>query len=148
MSEQNRTPQLLAIILCVVAGCGLPIPDGPGRRITEIPPQSELIGTWKLTEDSLKRLKMEGFKSDLPGHPHTISLNADGKCLIDAYYSYSVSWTNSYIVSPGTWNASIQKRVVKYVVLSIQWGERNSNINWGMFELFLAKDGGRLVLWS
>ena len=134
--------------LLIVAGCGLPIPDGPGQRITEIPPVSELVGTWILTADSVKDLKGEGFKNDLYGHAHTISLYADGKCEVNAYDSYCVYWTNHYIASTGTWKTAVQKEVVKYVVLTIQWGDRNSSTNWGVFDMRLAKDGGRLVLWS
>jgi len=37
---------------------------------------------------------------------------------------------------------------VKYVVLTIQWGDRNSQTNWGIFDMRLAKDDGRLVFWS
>ena len=124
------------------------MPDGPGERITELPARSELFGTWQLTADSVKELQKEGFKSSLSGHARTISLRADGTCEINAYESYSVNFTNLYLSSPGMWRVNVQKEAVKYVVLTVEWGDRNSQTNWGTFDLRLAKDGGRLVFWS
>jgi hypothetical protein len=151
MRERSRAFLYLVLSACSLVGCGrlMPIPDGPGERITESPAQAELLGTWKLTTESAKDLKREGFKGDLFSQSHSISLFADGKCEVSAYDNYCVSSTlPSYIASPGTWKTEVEKDPVRNVVLTIQWGDRNSGTNWGVFTMRVAKDAGRLVFWS
>ncbi len=149
MREGNRTI-FLFLTVCSLMGCGrlLPIPDGPGERVTEIPAQSELLGTWKLTKESIATLKREGFKGELSGHSHTISLLPAGRCNIRAYNNYGVNFSSPYVSATGTWKVEIEEKVVKYVVLNVQWGDKNSETNSGTLEMRLAKDGGRLVFWS
>ena len=151
MPQRNRAFLCVLLSGFSLLGCGrlLPIPDGPGERITELPAQAELVGTWKLTDDSKKELKREGFKGDLSGRSHSISLYADGKCQVNVYDSYCVSLAlPPYISSPGTWKTEVEKQAVKYVVLTVQWGDKSSDTNWGVFTMRLAKDAGRLVFWS
>ena len=152
MPKRKQVIFSLLLAAAGVAGCGRmipPLPDGPGERVTEMPAQSELVGTWQLTDESVAGLKREGFKGDLSGRSHTISLKADGKCDVHAYYWYGVDSTSPpYISAPGTWTIEVKKEVVKYVVLTIQWGDTSSQTNWGVFDMRLARDGGRLVFWS
>jgi hypothetical protein len=150
MREDNRTIFSLFLVVCSLVGCGrlLPIPDGPGRRVTEIPAQSELLGTWRLTDESITRLKREGFQGELSRRSHAISLFAGGKCDVRAYDGYDVNSAPSYISASGTWSIEVKRTVVNYVVLTIQWGDRSLNTNWGVFDMRLAKDGGKLVFWS
>jgi hypothetical protein len=136
--------------MCGFSGCGrlLPIPDGPGKRITEIPQPPELLGTWQLTDDSVTELKRQGFKGELSSRSHMFSLLPGGKCDVRAYDSYGVDFLPRYLSATGTWSVEVEKKVVKYVVLTIRWGDKSSQTNWGVFDMRLAKDGGRLVFWS
>ena len=146
MRARNRVILCLFLAMCGLASCGrlLPIPDGPGKRITEIPALQELLGTWQLTDESVTALKREGFKGELSGR-HMFSLLPDGKCDVRAYDSYDVNFPVRYISATGTWSVEVEKKVVKYVVLKIHWGDTSSQTNWGVFDMRLAKDGGRLV---
>jgi hypothetical protein len=149
MRARNRVILCLFLAICGLAGCGrlLPIPDGPGKRITEIPAPQELLGIWQLTHESVTALKREGFKGELSGR-HMFSLLPDGKCEVRAYDSYDVNFLPRYISATGTWSVEVEKKVVKYVVLTIRWADRSSHANLGVFDMRLAKDGGRLVFWS
>src|SRR4051794_180796 len=104
--ERNRIILCLFLAIGGLTGCGrlLPIPDGPGKRITEIPTQPELLGTWQLTDESVTALKREGFKGELSGRSHMLSLQSNGKCEVRAYDNYGVdSSPPPYISAAGTW---------------------------------------------
>jgi len=90
----------------------LPIPDGPGKRITEIPAQPELLGTWQLTDESITALKREGFQGELSGRNHMFSLLPDGKCDVRSYDDYGVSRVSppSFISATGTWSVAVEKK--------------------------------------
>jgi len=144
-----RTPGCLFLLLgiCGLIGCGrfIPFPDGPGTRITEVPPQSELIGTWRLTTNSINQLKRLGFKGDLSNHTHTVRLSAEGKCEVNAYGSYSVGFEPSYISGPGTWRTATETNGWShYVAVHVRLPDQNPSRS---LSFCLARDEGKLVLW-
>lgn len=91
----NRGILLLFSCVTLLGGCGL-----PDRNLKEALSDKDVIGTWKLTEDSLRLLTRDKFQTD-PSHLYTITFRPDGTC---TFASVAVEFQGgSYTVVDGTW---------------------------------------------
>lgn len=128
------------MLLCVVACRGCILPDrNLGRTVTP----SEIVGTWRLTPESLRLLERDGFKP-LPDQTFTMTFAEDGA----ARFASIDPWEpTTYAVRAGTWalvHGTPQGRT-NVLELRLQGaGESGTSfVNWNFDEV-----GGSLVLWS
>ncbi len=91
----NRGFLFLLFAIAFLAGCGL-----PDRNLKETLSDADVVGTWKLTEDSLGLLTRDKFQS-APSHLNTITFRPDGTC---TFASVSDEFQGgTYTVVDGTW---------------------------------------------
>ena len=82
--------------MLVVTGCGSYCP--PNRHIRDRVDDSAVVGTWHLTEESLRNLERDGFRRD-PSHLYTITFKADHTCQFASFSQY----VDTYIAAPCAW---------------------------------------------
>lgn len=91
----NRGLLLVLLVGALLTSCGL-----PNRNLNETLSEKDVIGTWKLTQDSLRLLTRDKFRSD-PSHLYTITFRLDGTC---TFASVSDEFQGgTYTVVDGTW---------------------------------------------
>src|SRR4051812_6583208 len=74
-------------ILCVsVAGCGNYF--APDRNLKEPLTQKDVIGTWKISTNSLALLVRSGFQA-APTNQYTIAMNPDNTCSFQSVDSFA-----------------------------------------------------------
>jgi hypothetical protein len=81
----------------VVSGCGSYC--APNRNIRDRIGESSVVGTWRLTEESLRNLAQDGFRRE-SSHRYTITFRADHTCELASVVVFTES---AYIVAPCTW---------------------------------------------
>jgi len=90
---------LTVLLLCLLgSGCGNYF--APDRNVKEALAESDVIGRWKMTTNSLSLLTREGFRSE-PAHSYTIQLHKDGTCLFQSVEAFATKGT--YISASGIW---------------------------------------------
>lgn len=87
----------LLLLSVVVSGCGSYC--APDRNIRDRIDESALLGTWRLTDQSLKVLAEDTFRRD-PSHRYTITFHANRTC---AFASVAQFLDISYLDTPCTW---------------------------------------------
>jgi hypothetical protein len=91
----NRSLLVFFLVGTLLTGCGL-----RDRNLKETLSEKDVVGTWKLTQDSLRLLTRDKFQSD-PSHLYTITFRTDGTC---TFASVSVDFQGgNYTVVDGTW---------------------------------------------
>jgi hypothetical protein len=93
-----KTAGFAKVVFCMttlLAGCGL-----SDRNLKETLSEKDIIGTWKLTEQSLRLLTRDKFRPN-PSHSYTITFRSDGTC---TFASVKDNFNDGkYLVSEGTW---------------------------------------------
>ena len=128
----------LLFLSLLVSGCGSYC--APNRHIRDRVSDSAVVGTWRLTEDSLRNAVRDGFRRE-PSHRYTISFNPDHTCdfaSLDLFQS-------SYISGPCTWRLEHD----------VDGGARANRLRIDVrpparefLELDFAREDGVLILWQ
>jgi hypothetical protein len=144
----NKLPVLTFCLGALLFSC-IPLPDGPGRRVTEKPEISDLVGKYSIINDSLKFLRKSGFDQSHSDPKNVIILNADRSCIFEGWSTYnnlSSKEDRKKIQAQGTWKFSSEKYIVSYVVIDLDLkfiqGEQVRR------SFRLAKINGEYVLWD
>ena len=143
MPGTNCRPPFIALIALVAAGCGSYFM--PHRDISERVEVDAVIGTWWLTEESLRMLERGGFRRE-PGHAYTIAFEPNNRC---RFASVLETDKPSYLDAPCTWTLQHDwkdlngRRIPNQLRLSVSL----PNGPYG-FDLGFARSDGTLVLWT
>jgi hypothetical protein len=91
---------LLIILLfsAMTTGCGRYF--APDRNVKETLTDGDVIGTWKMTTNSLALLTRDGFRSD-PAQTYTITFRKNGTCLFQSVEEFAQKGT--YVSASGVW---------------------------------------------
>lgn len=138
--------RLLFVLLCciILGGCGNYF--APDRNVKRKVTESEIIGTWRMTPDSLTLLKRDGFRSE-PAHAYTITLNADGTfrfaSVVDGFHGLRyVDVKGTYVLEHDTnGNSNIHKKNVLKIMIRAEGASQDCYLNF-------AEEDGSLLLWS
>jgi hypothetical protein len=136
-------PPFIALIAVVAVGCGSYFM--PNRDISERVEEDAVIGTWRLTEESLRTLERDGFRRD-PRHAYTIAFEPNSRC---RFASVLETDKPSYLDAPCTWTLqhdrkdSNGRRIPNQLRLSVSL----PNGPYGT-DLRFARSDGTLVLWT
>ena len=133
---------LILLALCVaLTGCGA----DPDRNVKETLFEKDVVGTWKMSTNSLGLLVRDGFRSN-PTHRYTITFGTDGTCVFESVESLD---KHRYVSASGTWrlehdtqgDSNVKKKNALKLELRVD-GERHIHY------LNIAKENGVLILWN
>ena len=128
----------LALLLGLLSGCGM-----PDRDVEERLTQPDVVGTWKLTAESLQLLQRDKFQT-APEHLYTIAFRLDGTCTFASVDNDF--YNNHYEVVEGTWRVEHNTRgdsnVTKRNALCLDLQGRMCWLN------FDRDEQKRLLLWN
>jgi hypothetical protein len=134
---------LIALILC---GCCGPCAALPDRNIKRTVAPEEIVGTWKLTPDTVELIHRNHLKES-PEHAYTVTLNADGSMKFASVHQEGVGMFQ-YIEAEGKWSLGLDSVIGdpsrKHYQLDITIDESGKRLT----ERFGLTDmNGKLVLW-
>jgi hypothetical protein len=144
------------LIIYVLAGCMVPIlascslPDKKPPFVHEFPKPEELVGTWKIDENSVKLLKEDNLLklAKTSREDHMFILRSDNTCYYRSYSGFSQY--GRYISSEGTWKIVYSELDIyegpSPVAVSIELEPTDSNFV--SLELMLKRENGKLVMWK
>jgi hypothetical protein len=145
MASRLLTSAMWGVLVLGVAACrGCILPDrNLGRRVAD----SEIVGTWTMTPESLALLERDGFRR-APGQTFTMTFAGDGAA---EFASVDELDQKHYVHLLGTWellhdsSRGTSTRRTNELVLSLRArdGSHSESIDWGFDEV-----GGKLRLWS
>jgi hypothetical protein len=133
----------IALIGGVTLACGSYFM--PNRHVSERVEDAAVIGTWRLTEESLRTLERDGFRRE-PGHAYTIAFEPNNRCRFASVLEIDKP---SYLDAPCTWTLahdvrdSNELRIPNQLKLEVCGS--NGPFGW---DLSFARDDGGLVLWE
>ena len=136
---------LVALLLCALTtGCGRYF--APDRNVRDTLADSDVVGTWNMTTNSLALLTRDGFRSD-PAHTYTITLRKDGTCLFQSVEEFAHKGT--YISASGVWKLGHDiKRGENAKVKNLLQMELDVARSTHFRDLGFARKDGALVLWE
>ena len=136
---------LLAVVVCsMLSGCGAYF--APDRNVKEQLADKDVIGTWRMSTNSLALLVRDGFRS-APTNHCTIALLADGTCSLQSISSFSGE--HRYASVSGTWKLEHDTQLganiktANTLRLDLPF-ERVNQLQYWHF----AREGGVLILWN
>ncbi|MEM6855227.1 MAG: hypothetical protein AAF593_12540 [Planctomycetota bacterium] len=123
-------------------GCCFPLPD---RHLERVVTDSEVVGVWRLTEESLELLTRDGFVP--ASNSYTLTFHADGSLQFDSIIDEFRGGT--YRSSQGTWrlahntmgDSNVEKTNVIEIQLRSGQAVQHRTLNFD-------EEDGQLVLWN
>jgi hypothetical protein len=121
----------------------------PDRHLRDLPDTRELVGTWKIDDDSRTRLRSSPDNlSRTSIDDHLLILRKDGTCLFKTYWDFQSD--DNYATSEGTWEPTLretvagtgQQRAAVVVMLKPTGHEEIITTFW------IVRENGQLVLWK
>jgi hypothetical protein len=121
----------------------------PERQMRELPDAQELVGTWKIDENSLERLRgSHNALTKTSIDDHLLVLRKDGTCFFKTYWAFQSD--DHYVASEAHWRAALvetvagsgQKRAA--VTITIAPPARGEITT----EFWIVREKGQLVLWK
>jgi hypothetical protein len=106
---------------------------------------SDVVGSWYLMRDTVRRLKWEGRLTDHESQEYSVVLMPSGEC---RFHSYSLT-TKRLVEGDGHWQlehgvpSNSDKWIPNVVRISILTGDKKS-----VESLFITRVGRHLVLWA
>ena len=135
---------ILAVTCLFWVGCASYF--DPDRNTKRTVSESEVVGTWTLTADTLAMLHRQGIVSDT-AHPYTITLENDGTLHFASILAEIHG--NRRIESAGTWilehDTEGDSNIHKANALSMDIEVSGSSLH---CYLNFTEEAGRLLLWS
>jgi hypothetical protein len=133
---------VLLLLALLVSGCGSYCT--PNRHVRDRLDESVLLGTWRLTEESLKLAVKEGLRRDA-SQRYTITFNADHTCGWDSVLEFDGI---EYEKAPCSWKLEHDvdlsgRKVANFLDFVIQ--RRNARFSTGSN---FAREDGVLILWE
>jgi hypothetical protein len=119
----------------------------PDRNIRDQVPESAVVGTWRLTEESVQLAIHEGFRR-APEHRYTVTFRADHTCEFASIHTDNL-FNYIYEVVPCTWKLKhdtpglVDGRKANELMLTLNRGGTVFSTG-----LFFAREGGELILWD
>jgi len=119
------------------------------RYMRELPETQELVGTWKIDENSLQRLRgAHDPLTKITIDDHLLVLRKDGTCFFKTYWDFQSD--DQYLALEGRWRAALvetvagsdQKRAA--VTITVAAPERGEVTT----EFWIVREKGQLVLWK
>ena len=162
-----RNIWILVIILTLsLIGCRRII-GAPNRHIGRDINESELVGVWRITEDSLRQLVDVGYSLHITSEKHELVLREDGSCNVRTYaytiddpsledqkkhYIDSVTWTTC------TWELVRLQSYVRHnivevpgieiiVTTSSKSEQYNLETSSTALKFYIAEEHGNILLW-
>lgn len=142
----NPVYRYLAVyLLCVlITGCGSYF--APDRNVKELLSENDVVGSWKLSAESLVPLVRDGFRSESTNECRIV-FNPDGTCVFQSVFSFTRQ--HRYLAAKGFWrlehdttgNSNIKKKNALSLELMIEEANHVSYLNF-------AREDGVLVLWN
>jgi hypothetical protein len=121
----------------------------PDRHMRELPDVQELVGTWKIDQNSLERLRgSHDVLKKTSVDDHLLILRKDGTCFFKTYWAFQSD--DYYTASEGHWKPALvetvagsgKKRAAATITFAMPArGEVTT-------ELWLVREKGQLVLWK
>lgn len=138
-------PLLTALLLsALMTGCGRYF--APDRNVKEVLAESDVIGTWRMTTNSLALLTRDGLHSN-PAHSYTITFQKDGSCSFRSVEEFAHKGT--YVSASGVWKLGHEvKRGENAKVKNLLQMELNVEGSTHFHHLCFAREHGVLVLWE
>lgn len=141
--NEFRPVVLWSVCLILLIGCCFPLPD---RNLTRTVAETEIVGVWRLTDESLELLQRDGFVAD-PDIDYTLALHADGVLQFDSVIDDFRSGT--YQTIGGTWrldhNSEGDSNIEKPNVLEMELRSPGST---HFRSLNFGEEEGQLILWN
>jgi hypothetical protein len=119
------------------------------RHMRELPDTQELVGAWKIDENSLQRLRgAHDALTKITVDDHLLVLRADGTCFFKTYWDFQSD--DQYLASEGHWKTALvetvagsgqQRAAVTITVAAPARGEVTT-------EFWIVREKGQLVLWK
>jgi hypothetical protein len=137
-------------VLFFVPSC-IPLPDGPGRRVTSLPTKAALSGLYVLMPESVTFLRTKGFNTALFAQEHTLRLDADGSCSFygcDSYQTMLPAAERRLVRRKGTWDVRVEKGFITYIILALHLREVGGSADGRTYSMRLARLNDRNVLWD
>jgi hypothetical protein len=132
-------------LLCVlITGCGSYF--APDRNVKETLSEKDVVGSWKMSAESLVPLVRDGFRS-ASTNEYRIVFNPDGTCVFQSVFSFTRQ--HRYLAAKGSWrlehdttgNSNIKKKNALRIELLVEGANHLSHLNF-------ARENGALVLWN
>lgn len=101
---------------------------------------AEVIGAWKLRDESLSLALQDGYKP-APGAIHQLDVRADGSC---RYRSIRSSYPPSFEEFEGSWRIKPAFGEKQIYELSISIAKKGGS----MFSVYFTEEKGQLVIWE
>lgn len=130
------------VLICLMLNgcCGTYFP--PNRNLKRTVNETEIIGTWKLTPQSLALLQRDGFVTD-PDHAYTITFNLDGSMMFASVVKDMQN--GQYTQAAGQWtlehDTNDNSNIHKTNALRFDIGRHLMLLNF-------TEQEGRLLLWN
>src|SRR6266446_7764799 len=119
------------------------------RQMRELPDTQELVGTWKIDENSLERLRgSHDALTKTSVDDHLLILRRDGTCFFKTYWAFQSD--GSYTASEGHWRAALVETVAgsgekrAAVAMTLAPTARGEVTT----EFWVVREKGQLVLWK
>jgi len=161
----KRCYELIMLLACMFVSAGCKQIQGlPDRHAKREITQSELVGNWVTTQNSLNSLIQEGYSRYTKKQDHYLALFDDGTCKFCTYSSIPPSPTiqeeEKYYISltDATWKITETSTIVGHSsemvpAVEIEKVERKQspeglNINKITVRFFIAEENRRIVLWN
>ena len=116
------------MLAALLPGCGTYFP--PDRNVKEILSETDVVGRWKMTSNSLRLFTRDGFRSE-PAHAYTITFNDDGTCKYQSACEFGGK--RRYISASGAWKLQHDTT-----------GDSNESAK-NVIRLELSVDGGKAI---
>ncbi len=136
----------IAFIAFVTLACGGYFM--PNRHISERVEDAAVIGTWRLTEKSLRTLERDGFRRG-PSHAYTIVFEPNNQCRFASVNTFFGVDKPAYVDVRCTWTLehdvpdSNDRRIPNQLKLEVDGP--NGPFGW---TLGFAREDGPLILWE
>ena len=159
--NREVTKALLLMLIFLVTGCKRNS-DNQNRYLFRDVNNSDLIGTWEITEPTLKQLKKEGYKKYINKNDHQLILNNDSTCEISTFSSLlfhptTQEETEYYLNKErGTWkiiseNSFKEEKSFYVVEINIENESKKDKtiiINSISIRFTIAEINKKLILWG
>ena len=143
MPESTCRQSLILLVSVITLACGSYFM--PNRHISERVEEAAVIGTWQLTEESLRNLERDGFRRE-PRRAYTIAFEPNNRCRFASVLEIEKP---SYLDAPCTWTLEHGVRDLndRQIPNRLKLEVRGPNGPFG-WDLSFARDDGALVLWE
>ena len=137
--RDKKMKQIIALfIVLVLSGCGL-----PDLRLERNVKPSEIVGTWTITEDSLRGIKRDPDAKSVDGvrNAYQIEIRGDGALI----YRSLLQMPTRHVKAKGSWKLKplFERKTGNELSIDLE-------MNGGgyVFSLYFTEENGKLLLWT